>query len=668
MAKRRVTPEDLLRLEFVSDPVFSPDGKRILFTKKKVNEKNATVGHLFSVDVDSGELKRWTAGEKGCGAGRYSPNGERISFVSARSDAAQIYTLPADGGEAEALTHFEEGSIGGYEWSPDSKWIVASFRETHPDRTKAASKKREEEGRSTPAWKVDNLWYRLDGDGYFGPQRYQLYLIDASTGDHKLLVPADLMGSFSFDWLPDSSGLVVSHSANEELFTQPPNDQLYRVDLEGNKVQLPGLPQGDKGGVRVSPKGDLVAYVGDVDLQDPWGVRNTRLYVVPIEGGEPRVLAEEQDVCFSVGTLSDTSEASFGPTLRWLPDQSAILASIGVRGEVRVASVGLDGKFEYLSEGPRVLAMNDLSKDGSRVAATFQDPTHLAEVACFEVASRQTKVLTKVNQAWLDEVELSKPEEFSVESRDGTEVHGWFLPALGVAEGEKAPAILEIHGGPHAQYGWTFFFEFQLLAAQGYSVFYTNPRGSKGYGQSHTAAIRGNWGDKDWIDVQAVIEFMKAHPQVDSSRMGVMGGSYGGYMTNWVVGHTHDFRAAITDRCVSNWVSMAGNGDFPLNRDGYFGGYAYGDLDAIAKLWKQSPIAYFDQVKTPMLVIHSEGDLRCNVEQGEQVFSALKLQGIEARFVRYPSSTSHGLSRSGPADLRIDRLQEIVGWWEKQLA
>jgi dipeptidyl aminopeptidase/acylaminoacyl peptidase len=206
-----------------------------------------------------------------------------------------------------------------------------------------------------------------------------------------------------------------------------------------------------------------------------------------------------------------------------------------------------------------------------------------------------------------------------------------------------------------------------MLAASGYVVVYSNPRGSKGYGEAHCAAIQGNWGDRDWVDVQAVTSFMKKHPNIDSKKMGVMGGSYGGYMTNWVIGHTKDFKAAITDRCVSNMVSMAGNSDFPFNKDGYFKGIAWGDLEDIRELWRQSPIAYFKGVTTPTLIIHSEGDLRCNVEQGEQVFTALQQQGIPSRFVRYPSSTSHGMSRSGPTDLRIHRLNEILAWWKRYL-
>ncbi len=195
-------------------------------------------------------------------------------------------------------------------------------------------------------------------------------------------------------------------------------------------------------------------------------------------------------------------------------------------------------------------------------------------------------------------------------------------------------------------------------------VVFSNPRGSKGYGEAHTAAIKGNWGDKDWIDIQTVQRFMQKHPRVDKKRMGIMGGSYGGYMTNWAIGHTNDFAGAITDRCVSNLVSMLGSTDYPEEPGSYFPGNSWSQT---TNLWLMSPLRYFGKVRTPTLIIHSEGDLRCNIEQAEQVFSALKLRNVPTRLVRYPRSSSHGLSRCGAPDLRLHRLHQILDWWKKYL-
>ena len=198
-----------------------------------------------------------------------------------------------------------------------------------------------------------------------------------------------------------------------------------------------------------------------------------------------------------------------------------------------------------------------------------------------------------------------------------------------------------------------------------YAVFFSNPRGSKGYGRDHTAVIKGCWGTADWTDMQAVRDFMIDHPNVDTKRMGVMGGSYGGYMTNWIIGSCNDFAGAITDRCVANMVSMGGNSDWIEDEDQYFPGNFWSHPEP---RWEQSPIRLFGNVKTPTLIIHSEGDLRCNIEQAEQVFAALQLRSVPSRFVRYPRNTSHGMSRCGPPDLRLHRLHQILQWWERWLA
>jgi dipeptidyl aminopeptidase/acylaminoacyl peptidase len=209
-----------------------------------------------------------------------------------------------------------------------------------------------------------------------------------------------------------------------------------------------------------------------------------------------------------------------------------------------------------------------------------------------------------------------------------------------------------------------FFHELQVMAAAGYSIWYPNPRGSKGYGRAHCAAIRGAWGTKDWTDVRSVADAMQRDARTDPSRTGIMGGSYGGYMTNWAVAHAHRFRAAITDRCVSNLVSHAGNSDYPEIPGEYWRGMPWQRPE---ELWRASPIAHMKGVRTPMLIIHSAGDLRCNIEQGEQVHAALVTQDVPCRFVRYPAEASHGLSRMGPPDLRLHRLHEYLNWWRHWL-
>jgi dipeptidyl aminopeptidase/acylaminoacyl peptidase len=669
MRKRPVRAEDLYEITFVSDPQASPDGSKVLFVKSQLDrEKNKSIGNLFSVDVRTKAVTQWTQGDKPGGIGRWSPDGGTIAFVSGREGpSAQIYLLPTAGGEARKLTDLPEGSIGAIAWSPDGKWLAFTFREVHPDRTTKADEERKKKGGSPPPWEIEDLWYRLDGDGYFGGQRHAIYVVDAQTGKHRRLYDKSSLDFYSFDWTPDSRGLVIAHTAHKkDALLKKPNDQVYVVPLKGPVRQVPGLSRGSKEHVRVSPDGRSVAWLGDDREEEVWGMRNTKLYVASLRSGGQRCLSERDDYCLAVSTLSDTGAGSEG-SLEWSPDGKRIRLMVGTEGSAQVAEADVkSGRVRLLTKGDHVLGVGSSSRDGRTTALTRGTPAAPSEIAVF--SGGEVRVLTAFNKPLLEQVEVSKPTATWVRSADGTKVHTWCLKPLSLKKGRRAPAVLEIHGGPHTQYGWAFFHEFQLLAAQGYVVVYSNPRGSKGYGEKFCEAIRRNWGVKDWEDVAAVKEWMKAQPFIDPKRMGVMGGSYGGFMTNWVVGHTHDFRAAITDRCVFNWVSMAGNSDFPLNRDDYFGGCAWGPLKNLEDLWRQSPAAHFDKVRTPTLVIHSEGDLRCNVEQAEQVFYVLKQLGVPTRFVRYPANSSHGLSRNGPPDLRIHRLGEITNWWKRWLA
>jgi dipeptidyl aminopeptidase/acylaminoacyl peptidase len=404
---------------------------------------------------------------------------------------------------------------------------------------------------------------------------------------------------------------------------------------------------------------------------------NLGLFVHDLRRGSTRNLLRATDFCLMSVTLSDSVDASFTSWIHWMPDSQSLLTRVGWQGSGHIARARLDSTFVQLHTPVGAEhAPCSMSRDGAHVALIRSSPTEppelcVAEVGAGEFAIRQ---LTQLNTALCDELDLAVPEDAWAKAKDGTRVHYWIMrpPASvlrgmrprrgGRAKSPKTPAILEVHGGPHGQYGWVFFLEFQLLAAAGYTVFYSNPRGSKGYGRAHCHAIKGTWGGKDWMDVQAVTRAMARDRGVDRTRLGIMGGSYGGYMTLWAVGHSNAYRGAIADRCVSNVVSHCGNSDYPDVPGVYWQGSAYTDPKA---MWKSSPIASFGKARTPLLLIHSEGDLRCNIEQSEQIHAAMVVRGVPTRFVRYPRETSHGMSRSGPPDLRIHRLNEILEWWKK---
>ncbi len=666
--RRPVTPEDLLKLQIVSSPRISPDGRRIVYCLRDVGEKNEYAARLWMVDCGGGRPRRFTGGERDL-APRWSADGSRIAFIRAREKhQPQICVIHPDGGEATTLTSFPEGTIAAFRWSPDGKTLAVSFRRRQDDRTKAAEKQREEQGLSTPPWVIDDWWYRLDGDGYFGRERFHVYLVDATSGEHRLLYDQDTMGGAEFDFSPDSKQLVVATNRDPKAMIRPWRAELVRINCKSGRVaRIANLPDGPKGSPRWSPDGRTIAYTGRVGEDGAYSTENLELFVCDARRGGARSLTGSTDYCLLAVSIADSSEAVFAPCLEFSPDSRRIYFRLGWHGESHVASVPVSGgPLSVHTRGALEHEMGTLSADGSRLAVAVASPTCPPEIAVAEVGARRTRVktLTDHNGPLLAGLDVADPESHWVTSEDGHRVQLWVLRPTKARRRAKLPAVLEIHGGPHAQYGSGFFHEMQVLASAGYVVFFSNPRGSKGYGRDHCAAIRGAWGTADWTDVQAVAEFMKEQPYVDPKRLGVMGGSYGGYMTNWAIGHTHDFAAAVTDRCVSNLVSMGGTSDFLDAPDRYFPGNSWDRPEA---RWKHSPLQYLGNAKTPTLVIHSEGDLRCNIEQGEQVFAALKLLDVPTRLVRYPASTSHGMSRCGPPDLRLHRLGQILEWLEKWL-
>ncbi|MCX7801046.1 MAG: S9 family peptidase [Fimbriimonadales bacterium] len=666
MTKRAITPEDLLRFQLVGDPWIHPDGERVLFTLKRTREKYKVESQLWMASLHEAP-RQITTHEGGAGHGRFSPDGRRIAFLSKRGDACpQIHLLSLEGGEAQRLTDFPEGTVSEFQWSPCGGWLLARFREAHPDWTEEARKRRQEQGQSDAPWVIETPLYRLDGDGIFGGQRFRLHVVNAQTGERRLAYSCDRAGVGPFVWTADASGFFVARPRSDEPWRGPEDDVVLRVDLDGNVETLDRLPPGPKEALAASPDGRWLAWLGDDRVLATWGARNRRLFVHDLHTGETRCLSAGTDACLLTATLADAKEGASG-VLVWSPDSRALYVNLALHGQNHIGCATLETDAVVpLTFGQRLVQFGNVSADGTRFGVVFGGAARLQEVGLFDLDRHDEGPirLTGFNDGLFEELEVAEPKEHWIDTPDGSRVHVWSLLPARAKEGERLPVVLEIHGGPHCQYGWTFFHEFQVLAAQGYAVVYSNPRGSKGYGEAHCRAIEGDWGNKDWVDIQAVRDWIRQQPWADSSRMGVMGGSYGGYMTNWVVSHCDDFVAAITDRCVSNLVSFGGNSDFPHLEDGYWKGAPWSD---ITELWRQSPIAHFAHVRTPMLILHSEGDLRCNIEQSEQVFVALVQRGVRARFVRYPRNTSHGMSRNGPPDLRIHRLNEILRWWAEHL-
>ena len=653
---KKTSAHDLFKFRIVSDPQLSPDGKRVLFTHRQVGANNCYLTNLWISHVDKPDAREFTTGCNDTYP-RWSPDGTRVAFIRKDDNGCgQLYQIAFDGGEAMPLTVFPEGRLLSFKWSHDSRWLAVSFRERSAGWTERDKRVRQDLGLSDPPQIIESLWYRYDGDGNFGSERATLYLVDASTGSARQIFDWDVLGQFNFDFSPDSQQIAISANLDPKAFLKPWADQILIYDMAtGQCHQLPNQLAGRKRQVSWSPDGKSLAYAGVPGEGTRFSPENVELWVYDFDTQETRSLTHQADVCLAASIIGDTADMSVEPQLIWAPDSKRLFTVIGREGQQHVASVNLSGlpALTYHTSGAFVYDLGSLSADGLRWAAIRHSPTLLPEV----VIGTQTdlRVLTAFNQELLEELTLIEPKMHWITSADGTKVQTWVLES----EASKGSAVLLVHGGPHLQYGMAFFHEAQLLAAEGFTVVYSNPRGSKGYGREHAAAIRGRWGDKDWLDLQAVLGFMQLHPKIDPNAIAISGGSYGGYLVNWAIGHTDAFAAAISERSICNWLSQYGYMDAPPSPHHYWENTPWENGEV---LWNQSPLKYLGNAKTPTLIIHCEGDLRVPIGESDQLFTALRMQGIPARYVRYPASTSHLMYRTGPPDLRLHRLEQIIMW------
>jgi dipeptidyl aminopeptidase/acylaminoacyl peptidase len=419
-----------------------------------------------------------------------------------------------------------------------------------------------------------------------------------------------------------------------------------------------------------SADGKTLAFVGAFmkDRGDSFW-RDLHLWTIPVSGGEPREITPGFERTVGNVSISDTREVGqeFEPPL-WSPDGKTltfVYSDSGSAGIGRVSAQG--GKVERITPLGRDLSGLSTDAAGGRIAFVVSDHTHPAEVAVLDAREGgEPRILTRHNQAFLESRFIGAPEEVWVPTADGVRVHGWILKPYGYEPGKRYPAILEIHGGPHMQYASTFFHEMQHLAGKGFVVMWTNPRGSHGYGEAHTGAIQRNWGGPDYDDLMKVTDHLAGLDYVDPSRLGVTGGSYGGFMTNWIVGHTDRFRAAATQRSVVNLYSFFGESDFGYHFRYEFHGLPWEDEETALRYLRMSPLHYVKNIKTPLLILHSDEDHRCPISQAEELYTALKVQKREVTMVRFEGE-SHGLSRGGRPQNRLERLKRIGGWFDRYL-
>jgi dipeptidyl aminopeptidase/acylaminoacyl peptidase len=663
-----MTPEDVYQLTGVADPRVSPDGATAAFVVWSVDEAANDYRSAIWLTATDGSAppRRFTQGPKRDAEPRWSPDGSLLAFTSNREgDTMQLYVAPVAGGEARKLTRLKE-DVTQVAWSPDGARIA--FVARVPD----AAYEEKDDKRRQPR-RFTRLQYKLDDVGWTGDRPQHLFTVAVDGSAEPVQLTSGDYEDHAPDWSPDGGTIAFISARHEDWDLELVND-VYLVPAAGGEPRR--LTQGGGAFTRAAWASDgarlAATWVPGV-WDDP---RHARVGVVDAASGDIRLLTEALD------RNCDPYPSSREPA--W--DGEDILFTVEDHGMTHVYRVSADG-----STGPSPVVGGERAVSGFDVAggrlvfaagtATSLDELFVAErPPGAEQAGAATGVagerrLTDGGAAFAAGRELSPLERFTAVSADGSEVEAWIMKPAGFEQGRTYPTLLNIHGGPYGQYGVGFFDEFQVYTGGGYAVVFCNPRGSSGYGEAWARAIRGSgsgrpddpgpgWGSVDYEDCMAVIEeAVRRFDFVDGERLGVIGGSYGGYMTSWIVGHTDRFKAAISERSVNQFVSEWGSSDFGWDFKGYLGTFLHEDPEAYQRL---SPAHYAQDIHTPLLILHSENDLRCPIEQGEHLFVTLRLLKRPVEMVRFPAE-SHELTRSGNPVHRVMRFHAVLEWFDRYL-
>jgi dipeptidyl aminopeptidase/acylaminoacyl peptidase len=677
-ARRSLQPEDLFQMQFVDAVALAPDGASCVYQVRTVDvEKDTYQSHLWLVATAGGAPRRLTQGDHQNGDAAWSPDSRWIAFVSNRKDKKpQIYRLPLDGGEAERLTDLE-GEIGGLEWSPDGTRISFVYTPSDPPETghlpgsaalrKAVEAKAEKKEAKPPSFMhITTMRYKFDGRGFLPKGRAHIHVLDVASRDVRALTsgPVDHEPPV---WSPD--GKWLAFSANRD----PDNDYSYYIVSDvwvmpssgGEPRNLTPQP-GVAFSPAWSPDGKRISFLGHAKENDWWGWWNYHVWVVPAEGGAARNLTPDLDTMTVDVMGSDLSDFHGAPRPIWSRDGGTIYFQITEHGSVHLGSVpAAGGAVQRLTEGRLRIATVSGSKGTDDLAVIRMGHRDAGTIARIETRSRAIHPLAEPNRALFESLTIVEPEEFWVDAPQGHRVQAWLMTPPNADPAKKHPMILEIHGGPRVQWGGCFFHEFQMLANAGFYVLFSNPRGALGYGEKFSQAIVKDWGGPAFEDLMLVVdEALRRHPEIDPGRLGVTGGSYGGYMTNWIVGHTDRFRAAVTQRSVVTISTLLLASDDLAGAPTEFGDDPWRMTSP--DLWRQSPLAYVDAIKTPLLIVHSLQDHRCPISEAEILYKTLKALRREVEMVLFPEE-SPGLSRGGSPSRRQARLHVIRDWFRRYL-
>jgi dipeptidyl aminopeptidase/acylaminoacyl peptidase len=662
-----VQPEDLFKLTFLSDALISPDGSHVLVEASRLDgPKNAYDRTIELIDVSTGQLTHNVTKHVGDGDYDWMPDGKSFVFVrTAGKQKPQLYRYTPATGEAVQLTHIAQG-VSAPAVSHAGDRIALTVTDTDPahdayiDFQQAGFTPKSAQQKSD-IHVIDQLFFETNGQGYTYQDHQHIWTVDAGGGHPKQLTSGSYSENF-VAWSPDDSSILFN-SLRYETVDSGPSD-VYLIPSAGGSMRKLASALPANFALFFGSDGSRVYYLTG-DVKD--SAELPALVEARSDGSGARVVTARDTTSWGDSLLADMKEGG-GLCAAPLPAWNEAVLNVDGPGYSNLRTLDLaNGTFRDLTPPAGEAWSCSVTRDGTRVAYLYSDFTHPADVYVTSVNGGTPRRLTQVNDAYLASVTLSTPHEFTVQDPAGRTVQAWFMPAIG-APGTKHATLLDIHGGPETQFGDTFFDEFQVYTSLGYNVVFSDPAGSTGHGYAFEEALEGNYGEAMFADVQAVMDAAVRRPDVDASRLAVLGGSYGGYATLWVISHTDRYKTAVAERAVSNLESENLAADF-AGKNGLGGGdYTWGTpWDPTSTDYaKFSPLTYVANVHTPLLILHAENDTRAPVDQTLQEFTSLKILGRTVEYVAVPNE-DHDLSRTGSPIHRVERLHLIVAWLEKYL-
>jgi len=644
-------PIDLFDLEYVNNPRISPDGKRVIYERIYFDIKyDREYSNLWIINTDGTDNRPLTTGNHNDFNAIWSKDQKTILYQSNTDGKTQIYKLWLDQGQTAKLSNtlYYQSAI---EVSPDGKWIAFSMYE--PDSSKPFAQlpaKPEGAKWNDPPIFIDEMVYRVDGGGYVKPGHNQIYILSTDGGSPIQLTEGKKNHNGPLSWSKDSQYLYFSGNLRDDSDYQPMNSEIYKLDIKTKKLEQLTDRVGPDNQPKVSPDGKQLAYIGFDDKKQ--GYQINKIYTYDLANGKSTLLS---------GAIDNSLY-----NIQWSADGKGIYFMYDEKGDTKVGYLTLAGKMTSrvnhvggTSLGrPYNSGTYSVSPTGA-IAFTESTPAYPADLAVVDAQGKLSR-LTQLNQDVFQYKKLGKVEEIWYESSfDKRKVQGWIITPPDFDPSKKYPLLLEIHGGPFANYGDRFTVELQLFAAAGYVVLYTNPRGSTSYGEEFGNLIHHDYPNHDYEDLMSGVDAMIAKGYIDDKKLFVTGGSGGGVLTAWIVGHTDRFKAAVVAKPVINWYSFVLTADMSVFFTEYW--FPVKPWEDMEHYMKRSPLSYVGNVKTPTMLLTGEQDFRTPISETEQFYKALKLNKVETAMVRIPGS-SHGIA-SRPSNL-IAKVVYILKWFE----